>query len=80
MRKYLFFLKCSSIVVKVAAWILLCLGIAGSASLFLGAVPNNPRWKGFVVLVFYSFSFLVLFFVAKTADVLVQVVNTIQKD
>ncbi|MDP2928221.1 MAG: hypothetical protein Q8N80_05440 [Candidatus Omnitrophota bacterium] len=80
MRKYLGFLKCSSVVIKVAAWIFLFFGIVGSASLFLGKVPGNPRWLGAVILVFYTFMFFFFFFVAKIADILVKIINAIQKD
>ncbi len=79
MRKYIFFLKCSSVVVKIAAWIFLFLGIVGAVSLFLGTVPNNPRWVGGIVLVFYSSVFLFLFLIAKISDILVQVINAIDK-
>jgi len=67
-------------VVKIAAWIILFLGISGAASLFLGSLPNQPRWVGVLVLVFYSFLFLFLILVAKLADILVKVINTIQKE
>jgi hypothetical protein len=79
MRKYLFFLRCSSIVIKVAAWIFLFLGIIGSLSLFLGRIPGNPRWVGFVILIFYSFMFFFLFCVAKIADILTQIINETHK-
>jgi len=79
MRKYIFFLKCSSIVVKVVAWIFLTLGVVGSVTLFSGGVPNNPRWVGAVVLVFYSFLFAFLFLIAKIADILVKVINAVDK-
>ena len=80
MRKYIFFLKCSSVAVKVAAWIFLFLGIVGTVTLFSGAGQGNPRWMGVVVLVFYSFLFSFLFLIAKIADILVKIINTIQKD
>lgn len=79
MRKHLFFLKCSSVAVKVVAWILLFLGIVGAVTLFSGGVPSNPRWMGVVILVFYSFLFLFLFLVAKIADILIKVINEIDK-
>jgi hypothetical protein len=89
-RKYIFFLKCSSVAVKVAAWIFLFLGIIGAVTLFSGASQDNPRWMGAVILIFYSFLFGLLFLIAKIADILVQIIsatdesacgeNTIQKD
>lgn len=80
MRKYIFFLTCSSVVVKVAAWIFLFLGVVGAVTLFSGAGQGNPRWMGIVILVFYLFLFLLLFLIAKIADILVKIINTIQKD
>jgi len=80
MRRYLGFLRCSSVVIKVAAWIFLFFGIIGSISLFLGKIPSNPRWAGFVILLFYSFMFFFFFLVAKLADILTQIINQTHKD
>jgi hypothetical protein len=80
MRKYIFPLKFSSVAVKIAAWIVLFLGIMGSVSIFTGAVPGNPRWMGFVILTAYIFFFSVLFLIAKIADILVKIINAVQKD
>ncbi len=80
MRKHIFFLKCSSIVIKIVAWILLTLGIIGAVTLFSGGIQGNPRWTGFVVLVFYLFLFWVLFLIAKISDILIQIINSAQKD
>ena len=78
MRKHLGFLKVSSAVVKVAAWIFLFLGLLGGISVLLGAVPGNPRWMGVIILVFYAFIFFFLFFTAKIADFLIKIVNEIK--
>jgi len=75
MREHLGFLKFSSAVVKVAAWIFLFLGVLGGVSLLLGAVPGNPRWMGLVILAFYVFVFFFLFLTAKIADLLVKIIN-----
>ena len=80
MLKHLGFLKISSTVVKITAWIFLCLGLLGGISLFTGAVPGNPRWMSIVILVFYVFIFFFLFFTAKIADLLIKVVNEIKKE
>lgn len=80
MREHLGFLKCSSAVVKVAAWIFLSLGIVGGVSLLLGAVPGNPRWMGIVILAIYIFMFFFFFLIAKIADLLVKIINEIKKD
>jgi hypothetical protein len=80
MRKHIFFLKCSSVAIKVAAWIILLLGIVGAVSLFLGTSQGNSRWMGFVILVFYLFAFWVLFLIAKIADIVVKLIDAVQKD
>ena len=80
MREHLGFLKVSSAVVKVAAWIFLFLGIVGGISLISGAVPGNPRWIGIVILVIYTFFFFFLFLIAKIADLLIKIINEIKKE
>jgi len=80
MHEHLGFLKVSSAVVKIAAWIFLFLGILGGVSLLLGAVPGNPRWMGVVILAFYSFVFFFLFLTAKISDLLVKIINEIKKE
>lgn len=75
MEKNIFFLRCSSAVVKVTAWVFLFLGILGGVSLILGAVPGNPRWMGVIILAFYCFVFFFLFFTAKMADLLIRIIN-----
>lgn len=80
MRKYLGFLKCSSVAVKVVAWIFLGFGIIGATSLFLGRIAGNPRWLGVVILVFYTFAFFFLFLVAKLTDILAQIISQTDKD
>lgn len=79
MREHLGFLKTSSAVVKVAAWIFLFLGIIGGVSILFGLVPNNPRWMGMVVLVMYAFAFFFLFLIAKIADLLIKIIDHINK-
>jgi hypothetical protein len=82
MREHLGFLRTSSAVVKVAAWIFLLLGLVGGAGIAFNLVPNNPypRWMGFVVLAGYAFFFFFLFLLAKMADVLVKIINEIKKE
>ncbi|MFA6358267.1 MAG: hypothetical protein WCY09_06350 [Candidatus Omnitrophota bacterium] len=80
MREHLGFLKVSSAVVKVAAWIFLFLGIVGGTSLIFGLVPGNPRWMGAVILVFYTFMFFFFILIAKIADLLGRVINEIKKE
>ena len=76
MHKHLGFLKASSAVVKVAAWIFLFLGMIGGFSLLSGVVPGNPRWMGVVILAFYMFMFFLLFLIAKIADILASIISS----
>ena len=79
MREHLGFLKTSSAVVKIAAWIFLLLGIIGGSAMLLGLVPGNPRWMGGVLLALYAFLFFFLFLIAKIADLLTKIINEIKK-
>lgn len=80
MREHLGFLKTSSAVVKIAAWIFLLLGLLGGVSITLGLVPPNPRWMGLVILAIYAFLFFFLFLIAKIADLLIKIINEIKKE
>lgn len=80
MREHLGFLKASSAVVKVAAWIFLFLGLVGGVSIIAGLVPGNPRWMGLLVLSIYAFLFFFLFLIAKIADLLTKIINEIKKE
>ena len=80
MREHLGFLKISSVVVKIAAWIFLFLGVVGGVSIILGFVPGNPRWMGLIVLAIYAFLFFFCFLIAKIADLLGKIINEIKKE
>ena len=80
MHEHLGFLKTSSAVVKVAAWIFLLLGIVGGISMILGYVPGNPRWIGFVVLAVYAFFFFFFYFIAKIADLVIKIISELKKE
>ena len=80
MREHLGFLKTSSAVVKIAAWIFLLLVLLGGVSITLGLVPPNPRWMGLVILAIYAFLFFFLFLIAKIADLLIKIINEIKKE
>lgn len=80
MREHLGFLKVSSAVVKIAAWIFLFLGIIGGLAIALGAVPGNPRWMGGLILGLYAFFFFLFYLIAKIADLLVKIINEIKKE
>lgn len=80
MRQHLGFLKVSSVVVKVAAWIFLFLGAVGGISVILGLTPGYPRWMGALILGIYAFLFFFLFLIAKIADLLGKIINHIHKE
>ena len=80
MREHLGFLKASSAVVKITAWIFLCLGIFGGISLLFGKDQGYPRWMGIVILLVYAFIFFFFFLVAKIADLLSEIINDLKKD
>jgi hypothetical protein len=80
MREHLGFLKTSSAVVKIAAWIFLLLGVFGFISLIIGRTSGYPR----LMLVFgsaiYVFFFFLFFLIAKIADLLTKIINEIKKE
>jgi len=80
MREHLGFLKTSSAMVKVAAWVFLCLGLIGGVSIILGLAKGYPRMIGVVVLVLYTFFFFLFYLIAKIADLLIKIINEIKKD
>lgn len=80
MREHLGFLKTSSIVVKVAAWIFLFFGVIGGIAIIMGFVPGNPRWTGLIILAIYAFSFFFFYLIAKIADLLIKIINEIKKE
>jgi hypothetical protein len=73
MQKKLRFLKVSSLILKIVAWIFLFAGIITGSSVILGRVLDYPRWIGIPIILFYSFSFLFLYTVAIMADILVEI-------
>ena len=80
MREHLGFLKASSTVVKIAAWIFLFFGILGGLSMIFRAGQGGSRLVGAVVLVGYTFFFFFLYLIAKIADLLVRIINEIKKE
>ena len=80
MREHLGFLKFSSAVVKIAAWIFLFLGGVGGVSVIAGFVPGNARWMGAIILLVYAFLFFFLYLIAKIADLLVKIIHEIKKE
>jgi len=77
MREHLGFLRTSSAVVKIAAWIFLFLGVVGGIAITAGLVTGNPRWMGLIVLAIYAFFFFFLYLIAKIADLLIKIISAI---
>jgi len=80
MREHLGFLKTSSAVVKITAWIFLFFGVVGGTGIFLGLVPAEPRWKGIMILAVFFFLFSFLYLIAKIAELLIKIINEIKKE
>ncbi|PIP19458.1 MAG: hypothetical protein COT38_05755 [Candidatus Omnitrophica bacterium CG08_land_8_20_14_0_20_41_16] len=80
MRKYLGFLKVSSLAVKIAAWIFLFLGVLSGIATILNKVPGYPWWMGVIILGVYAFLFFFFYLIAKIADLLTKIINEIKKE
>jgi len=76
MREHLGFLKISSAVVKIAAWIFLLMGVLGAILVFLKQVPGKTALEGVLNLVISIFFFFFLFLVAKIADLLIKIIKS----
>jgi len=81
MQEHLGFLKTSSAVVKVAAWIFLFFGIVGGIAIMLGLVPQyqDQRWMGVAAFAFYTFFFCLFYIIAKIAELLMRIINEIHE-
>lgn len=80
MKENLGFLRISSVVVKIAAWIFLFLGCVGGISIIIGKNTGSPAWMGLFVLAIYVFIFFFLFLIAKISDLLIKIINEIKKE
>lgn len=80
MHEHVGFLETSSLVVKVAAWFFLFLGIVAGAATLLGRVPGYQPWFGLAIIGFYAFAFFFLYLIAKIADLLVKIIAEIKKE
>jgi len=79
MQENISFLRISSVVVKTAAWIFLCLGLFAAVSILFGLVPGTARWVGIVFLITYSFTFFFFYLVAKMAQILSDVMTKLEE-
>lgn len=80
MRGYLGFLKTSSMVVKITAWVVLFFGLAGGISVLMGRVPGVQPITGLIAIGLYAFAFFFFYLVAKIADLLIKIINEIKKE
>ena len=80
MREHLGFLRTSSVVVKVAAWIFLLIGIFGAMSIFLKESTGYSRLTIVFGSALYIFFFFLFYIIAKIADLLVKIINEIKKE
>lgn len=80
MREHLGFLKVSSVVVKIAAWIFLLFGLLVGIAIIMGKVPGNSTWSGALILAVYVFLFFFLYLIAKIADLMIKIINEIKKE
>jgi len=80
MREHLGFLKTSSAVVKIAAWIFLLLGCLSFVTVFINKAPGYPKVMIALGSAIYIFLFFLFFLIAKIADLLVRIINEIKKE
>lgn len=80
MQEHLGFLRVSSVVVKVAAWIFLGLGILGGGAVLFGVLPDTPRWMGLFILALYVFLFFFLSLIAKIADLMADIIIEVKRE
>ena len=80
MREHLGFLKTSSVVVKIAAWIFLLSGILAGISFIFRFDSTQPAWAGYIVIAVYVFIFFFCYLIAKIADLLIKIIHEIKKE
>jgi len=80
MREHLGFLRLSSVVVKVAAWIFLLMGILGLVSPLVIKNTNYPVAMVLLGSAIYVFFFFLFFLIAKIADLIGKIINEIKKE
>ncbi len=80
MREHLGFLKVSSVVVKVAAWIFLLMGVLGLVSPLVIKNANYPIAMVLLGSAVYIFFFFLFFLIAKIAELMGKIINEIKKE
>lgn len=79
MKEHLGFLKVSSAVVKIAAWIFLFLSIINNIVIALGKVEGKGPTDALVNIVISVFLFFFLYIIAKIAELLMLIINEIHE-
>lgn len=78
MQRHLRFLAISSVVMKIAAWIFLFLGIlAGVAIVGIRMLGTRPLAGIFILAIYCFFSFL-CYVIAKAMDVLAEIIKELR--
>jgi hypothetical protein len=80
MREHLGFLRASSAVVKVAAWIFLLVGLLGGVSIFLKQPAGYNKLLVLFGSTIYMFFFFLFYLIAKIADLLIKIIHEIKKE
>jgi len=78
MRKYIGFLKISSIVVKILAWIFLCLGILTGVFVFYRPPPGYTWISGAFAFGVYSFIAFLFYLLGTLLSVVAKIINKIE--
>ncbi|MFA6217541.1 MAG: hypothetical protein WDL87_07855 [Candidatus Omnitrophota bacterium] len=79
MRKYIGFFTISSIVIKILAWIFLCLGILAGVAVFYRPVPGYTWISGAFVLGIYGFIAFLLYLLGLLSGVAAKIIDKIEK-
>ena len=80
MREHLGFLKVSSAVVKIAAWVFLFMGIIGSVAIFMGRMPGKTPSDAILNLTAGVLLFFLFYIIAKMAELIAKIINEIKKE
>ncbi|MBU1999311.1 MAG: hypothetical protein ABIG46_00630 [Candidatus Omnitrophota bacterium] len=80
MQENLAYLRISSVVMKIAAWIFLLFGLLGGVLIITGVVPAYPRYLGAILIIFYSFISFFIFLVGKLAGLIREIIKEIKKE
>lgn len=80
MRDQSGFMKISSLVVKVSAWIFLFFGIINSIGVIMSKPSVLTVGTSIVSFAFNIFIFFFLYLITKIADMLIKILNEVKKE